>query len=1164
MRWILACLLMCALITPALAYERPQAVSLNGGWELAAAEPMIELAENRVDRPDFPQLSPAWDEVIDPRALPPWDSDWQPVAVPAAWEQYLGTGYNGAGWYARYVDIPPEWCGADRRIWLEFDAVATAAGVWVENEFIGAHVGDYSRWRVELTDVMRRRLAAPRAGAPEPTNIGAATFLSPDSGDDELASRSGATEGAATESAVINPYTLLIAVYVDELPGHITQGFLNMVAPHHGGIWQDVRVYSTGLLAIEPDGVRVAADYQARAVEVAVDLEGDWLPHYLPVLNISWHPPDDLPGDVYLSAQDAQYTYEYDPQMRQLRLAGTLDEQWLRRWSVAAPHVYKAWLEFTDVRDFGADRQLDEVVQSFAFRTVEIDGSQLLLNDEPIYIRSALNWGYYPGVISPNPGPEVIREEFAYIKSLGFNAETVCLINLPDYFYDIADEMGVLLWQEYPTWHNDFSAEHSDTYQRELPAFIKRDRNHPSVIMRSLSVEAGVADQDMMTELYATAKGMTNEPVQDNNSWFSHSNPETTDWYGEDYYLNCNQWAKHMLVTLPARLDEYPEKPYIIGETMCFNCWPDIDGLVRFGDAVDDPTLAAAEPCRYASAAYWRGLGLEPDPALASQFGGPSPYPYWYPICFDRCCEIEWELAERYNNELPDGEDIIFDYLLPQSKRYSLNSRRFQMQLLHADPRYRGYTINVVRDIPQLRGGLIDDLGNPRYTPEEWSWHGDGTDSPVLVGRTSVPVESTTRDGRPTENSADWSELTKPLLAWDDGRGIEPDTSTPVYLVDEGYADLRELFADWPDLIVISAQQVPELTRLGADNPRPVVVTSVLTHDLVDYMGGGGVVVLITSKWPGALGSHHHYFWRDSCFAPPVGPFDRADVDKLVELHPFDLTLNKAEVIPVDELGITGQVDPLIRLYDTHDLSTVITYDALFATRVGAGLLIASSLDHGTTGGQWVLGKLCGWAAAWFELSGLDTSMFGIANSLDTGEDPAAWARGLRAFPVTSLSVEQARQLATARANQIIPLNEDWRFLTDPEQTGEERGLYQPDVLIECMDTIQCGKSWESQGYSYDGMAWYRKWVEIPADWTGSRVKLVAEGIDDAYTVWVDGEAVATHGSFTDHEQTVWQMQTTTDITDYITPGASNLIVLQVVDIVGQGGVYKPLYLAVE
>jgi len=217
--------------SPALSYERPDAISLSGEWDFVTVEPLIDMVADRVDRPDFPQLSPEWDEVIDPEARPPWNSDWQPVHVPRAWEQYAGTGYNGAGWYVRYVDVPPEWCGDGRRLWLEFDAVATAAGIWVENEFIGAHIGDFSRWRIELTDVMRRRLNAPLLTAPDPgaeaTDSGAG-----------LRARQGGGHGrpphwdtAAADSAVINPYTLLIAVYVDELPGHITQGFLNMGRP---------------------------------------------------------------------------------------------------------------------------------------------------------------------------------------------------------------------------------------------------------------------------------------------------------------------------------------------------------------------------------------------------------------------------------------------------------------------------------------------------------------------------------------------------------------------------------------------------------------------------------------------------------------------------------------------------------------------------------------------------------------------------------------------------------------------------------------------------------------------------------------------------------------------------------------------------------------------
>ena len=66
------------------------------------------------------------------------------------------------------------------------------------------------------------------------------------------------------------------------------------------------------------------------------------------------------------------------------------------------------------------------------------------------------------------------------MKKLGFNAETVCLIMLPDYFYDIADEEGMLLWQEYPTWHATFDRKDAATYIPEFKAFFRRDRMHPA------------------------------------------------------------------------------------------------------------------------------------------------------------------------------------------------------------------------------------------------------------------------------------------------------------------------------------------------------------------------------------------------------------------------------------------------------------------------------------------------------------------------------------------------------------------------------------------------------------------------------------------------------------------------------------------------------------
>jgi hypothetical protein len=485
------------------------------------------------------------------------------------------------------------------------------------------------------------------------------------------------------------------------------------------------------------------------------------------------------------------------------------------------------------------------------------------------------------------------------------------------------------------------------------------------------------------------------------------------------------------------------------------------------------------------------------------------------------------------------------------------------MELMHASPRYAGYTMNVVRDMPLIRAGLLDDLGRPRWTAEEWNWHRDG-----VAGKVSVDSRGNI-----------WRGSQDALLAWDSAWDGEIDRTVPV-LVYQGsggeavpgrdsvaannpeagnarptqavsYRDIAPWLSGWT-----GAEPVVPGALANADpaaGHSPLVITPVLTNELAQFAQRGGVVVICASKWPGALGSYPHFFWRDSTFVPPVGPWAAGSgvevpqgqrlTDRVVRLQCYDLTQGFGEVLPVDDLGIADSVDPLLRLFDTHDLSTVVTYDQLFAAQAGKGLIVASSLDHGTQAGQWVLSKLLTWGLVWKlrELQG-------------KGND----------FPRRELTAEQLGKLAVARANGILDINAAWQFSLDPDNQGEFSGWMQPGFDDSAWESVPTGKSWEALGHNVNGMGWYRQHVTIPAEWAGGKVKLVAEGVDDAYTVWVNGHKAATHGSFTDHEQTVWLQQTVTDITQWLRPGEDNLIVLQVVDITGQGGVYKPVYLAAE
>jgi hypothetical protein len=1066
----------------AMAFERPGAQKLDGNWEIAPVAPLIDLVkpefrEAKLDypRPDFPTLAPKLEEVVPEDAKPPADAQWRKISVPCAWEQVLGIDYNKAAWYRRSVDIPTGWLGEGKHAWIEFDAVSCAAGVWLNGRWLGGHVGDFTRWRLDMT-------AAAQPGANE------------------------------------------LLVYVDELPGHVTQGFLCIVLPHHGGIWQDVRMYGTGDISIEPDGAYVTYDEKTETVDIEVQSSREWdasaFSVDVKIEELPWkrmgtgsfnpHPPVGSNGGS-IGTKGTQMLLHW--------------EAWnLEPWSPATPARYRATIH---VKDQSGE---DIVTQDFAVRDIRTEGDQLLLNGAPIRLRSALNWGQYPRVVSPAPPPEVLRDEFRKIKSLGFNAETVCLIILPDYYYDIADEEGILLWQEYPTWHATFDRKDADAYLTEFERFFRRDRNHPSIVLRSMSCEAGVADDNVMAELYNMSKEMTGTPSQDNTSWFWLSNLKIADWYDEHNYYNNNQWADYLLKTLPGELDKLPPKPFLIGESMLFSPWPDTQALFN---AVTTQAVQGIAPTDYMHTPRQplpSGLTGTDEPSQSS-IAPRGGWPYWFPRCFQSMLATEAKLRARYNAGLPGGEDIVRDYLMPQSNYYALINRKCQMELMFSSPRYTGYTINTVRDVPLVRAGLMDDLGNLRWTPEQWAWHGENTASPVQVG----------------EDAGD------KLSKWAPGK-LVIHNGAPCMVLTEGYRDTAKLFDGWQNTTPLNSGELPEALKQPATK---VLATSVLTFDLADYINKGGAVLLLASKWPGALSSVAHFYWRDQPLVPPAGPWVAADVahngkdiaKTVLELQMYDLTRNYSQVVPTQELGIADEVDPLLRLHDTHDLAEVQVFDQLFATRCGKGLLMVSSLDHSTQAGQWMLGELISFGNAWL----------GKFEGAEEGAPPSMFR-----FPATSMSLDRLKQFAVARANGIMGLDEGWRFKLDPDERGEKLGYQNAGFDDSAWDTVRTGIAWESLGYDYDGMAWYRKVLDAPANWQGCKIRLIADGIDDAYTVWVNGKAIATHGSFTDHEQTVWLKQTVTELTGALIPGQRNTLVLQVVDITGQGGIWKPLYITTE
>jgi len=176
----------------------------------------------------------------------------------------------------------------------------------------------------------------------------------------------------------------------------------------------------------------------------------------------------------------------------------------LVKWSPDHPKLYN--VEFTTL----TDKLKDKV----GFRTIVTRGTQLLLNDKPIYLRGI---SMHEEELGENPSRNMTsaaaRELFTHIKN-GLNGN---FVRLSHYTHSettlrLADEMGLLVWSEIPVyWTVDFNSAHSlEIAQQAQQEAIARDFNRASIIIWSVGNETPISEQRniFMRNLVAQARSL--------------------------------------------------------------------------------------------------------------------------------------------------------------------------------------------------------------------------------------------------------------------------------------------------------------------------------------------------------------------------------------------------------------------------------------------------------------------------------------------------------------------------------------------------------------------------------------------------------------------------------------------------------------------------------
>ena len=117
-----------------------------------------------------------------------------------------------------------------------------------------------------------------------------------------------------------------------------------------------------------------------------------------------------------------------------------------RPWSLEDPHLYTAIAEV--ILPEGSHIETTR----FGMRTFTTQDGRFLLNGKPVYLLAALDQDFYPDTIYSVLSKENLRDEFRKARELGLNTLR-CHIKIPDPLYlDLADEMGLLVWEEIPSW----------------------------------------------------------------------------------------------------------------------------------------------------------------------------------------------------------------------------------------------------------------------------------------------------------------------------------------------------------------------------------------------------------------------------------------------------------------------------------------------------------------------------------------------------------------------------------------------------------------------------------------------------------------------------------------------------------------------------------------
>lgn len=413
------CLIVLGLLfqTPLLFGQKSN--MLTKDWEFVKGDLGSVWEAIRPVDPGSPEAVPLWSSVTLPHTPNAFDAVDPDVNY-----------YQGPSWYRTQINIKNPY--KKGRTLLNFEGVGQKTEVYIYDKKVGAHIGGYDQWNIDITDAVRSFLASDNA---EAFNGKIPLTIRTDNSRD-----------------------------VQMIPSDMVDFTV------YGGLYGNVSLEYVPELSIDKFHILPKVDAQGRKGEVS--------------LSSSFYNPDEV--------EEAELKVEIrTPKGEQIETIEKTIEPWediesfdsfsLKKpelWSPEQPNLYSAKISLTTTGD-----EVYETEVRFGFRHFAFEKhGPFKLNGKRLLLRGTHRHQDWAGVGAAET-EEMAKKELKLIKDMGANFVRLGHYQQSSKVLELTDSLGLMVWEEIP-WNRGGLGGHTykDQARRMLTNMINQHYNHPSII----------------------------------------------------------------------------------------------------------------------------------------------------------------------------------------------------------------------------------------------------------------------------------------------------------------------------------------------------------------------------------------------------------------------------------------------------------------------------------------------------------------------------------------------------------------------------------------------------------------------------------------------------------------------------------------------------------